>query len=146
MATFEVQRHTGESAVRVWTRLTDWERHSDFIPLTRVLLDGPRPDGQKVARRIVARTSFGPLQFDDPMEVTYWQPPSGASPGVCRLVKRGRVVTGWAVLTVTPTTTGCTIRWREDAAIRFTGALLAWPTRVVATRVFGRLVDGLLGS
>nr|MBA2559689.1 SRPBCC family protein [Propionibacteriales bacterium] len=85
-----------------------------------------------------------PLRFDDPMDVTLWQPPSGSSAGVCRIVKRGRVVTGWAVLTVTPTATGCTIQWKEDASIRFTGPLLAWPTRLLAKRVFGRLVDGLL--
>lgn len=142
MPVFDVQRHTGQSAVRAWAQLTDWERHGDFIWLTKVSLTGAAASQAGVI--ILARTSVGPFGFDDPMEVTYWRPPSGAAPGVCRLVKRGRVVTGWAVLTVTPTTTGCSISWKEDAAVRFTGPLLAWPTRLVAARVFGRLVDTLL--
>jgi hypothetical protein len=144
MPEFEVERHTGESAARAWDRLTDWERHGEFIPFTKVWLtsSGAAPAGRDEG--FVARTSFGPFHFDDPMDITYWQPPNGAEPGICRIVKRGRVVTGWAVLTVTPTTTGCAIAWRENAAVRFTGTVLAWPTRVIAARVFGRLVDGLL--
>jgi hypothetical protein len=63
---------------------------------------------------------------------------------VCRLVKTGRVVHGWAVLTVTPTTSGCSVSWTEDAAVRYTGALLGWPTKIAAGFVFGRLVDKLL--
>jgi hypothetical protein len=130
--------------------LTDWRRHGDFIPFTQVLVTGNGDagrvnDGHGPGGTFVARTTLGPFHFDDPMEVTYWQPP-GDGPGVCRLVKTGRVVTGWAVLTVTPTTTGCTVCWREDAAVRFTGPLLSWPTKIAATRVFGRLVDRLLAS
>ncbi len=146
MPEFEVERHTGQSAVEAWRRLTDWERHAEFIPFTTVRLIPQEPGDSTLPGGFVARTSVGPLHFDDPMEITYWRPPSGGEAGVCRIVKRGRVVTGWAVLTITPTTTGCSIRWREDAAVRYTGTLLAWPTRVVAAQVFGRLVDGLMGS
>jgi hypothetical protein len=145
VAQFEVQRHTGQSAVAVWELLTDWERHGDFIPFTTVRLT-PSDGGDDRSSGFVARTSLGPLHFDDPMQITFWQPPDGGEPGVCRIVKRGRVVTGWAVLTVTPTVTGCTIVWREDAAVRYTGSVLAWPTKVAAGRVFGRLVDNLLGT
>jgi hypothetical protein len=149
VALFEVRRESGLSASQAWARLTDWCRHGDFIPFTVVSVtstadvSAPGIPGQGRGAMFVARTSLGPLRFDDPMEVTYWQPPDDSA-GVCRLVKTGRVVTGWAVLTVTPTTAGCSISWREDAAVRFTGALLSWPTRILAARVFGRLVDKLL--
>jgi hypothetical protein len=150
VALFEVQRDSVLPASQAWGRLTDWRRHGDFIPFTEVLVttSGPaktRDDGRETGAMFVARTSLGPLHFDDPMEVTYWQPPDDG-PGMCRLVKTGRVVTGWAVLTVTPSATGCSIAWREDAAVRFTGPLLSLPTKIAATRVFGRLVDHLLAS
>ncbi len=149
MAVFEVNRHSAHPAEQAWALLTDWRRHGDFIPLTRVLTtgdgDGGPGTGQGVGATFVARTSLGPFHFDDPMEVTYWQPP-GDGPGVCRLVKTGRVVTGWAVLTVTPSPTGSSISWSEDAAVRFTGSLLSWPTKIAARWVFGRLVDRLLTS
>jgi hypothetical protein len=150
VSVFEVHRDSALSASEAWARLTDWRRHGDFIPLTDVLVSG-RPDatasspGTGVGAVFIARTSLGPLHFDDPMEVTYWCPP-GDGPGACRLVKTGRVVHGWAVLTVTPTSSGCSVTWTEDAAVRYTGALLGWPTKVAAGFVFGRLVDKLLAT
>ncbi len=143
MAVFEVERVSSRSAAEVWTRLTDWERHGDCIPFTSV---SATMGGAGTVSEVVARTSIGPLHFDDPMDVSYWRPPTGTTSGLCRLVKRGRVVTGWAVLSVTPTTTGCSVRWTEDAALWFIGPLLAWPTKVIAARVFGRLVDNLLAA
>jgi hypothetical protein len=150
VAVFEVHRDSALSASEAWVRLTDWRRHGDFIPLTDVLVSGT-PDatasspGSGVGAVFVARTSLGPLHFDDPMEVTYWRPPADG-PGACRLVKTGRVVQGWAVLTVTPTSSGCSVNWTEDAAVRYTGVLLGWPTKVAARFVFGRLVDKLLAT
>jgi hypothetical protein len=148
VAGFEVRRDSVLTAAQAWARVTDWRRHGDFIPFTEVLVVGSadttsRTPGAGLGAVFVARTSLGPLHFDDPMEVTYWRPPADG-PGVCRLVKTGRVVTGWAVLTVTPTSSGCSVSWREDAAVRYTGALLAWPTKMSAAMVFGRLVDKLL--
>jgi hypothetical protein len=150
VAVFEVRRDSALSASCAWARLTDWRRHGDFIPFTQVAVvetpdataSSPGTGGGAV---FVARTGIGPLHFDDPMEVTYWRPP-GDDPGVCRLVKTGRVVQGWAVLTVTPMAGGCSVSWTEDAAVRYTGPLLGWPTKVAAGFVFGRLVDKLLES
>ena len=142
MAQFEVVRHTTLPAPETWSRLTDWSRHGEFIPFTEVTVSA-RPDAG-VGTVFVARTACGPLAFDDPMEVTYWRPPAGDQPGVCRIVKRGRVVQGWAVLTISPTAAGSTVAWREDASIRLAGPLLDLPNRIVGKRVFGRLVDGLL--
>jgi hypothetical protein len=148
VAVFEVRRDSALPASEAWNRLTDWRRHGDFIPLTEVLVAGSAGEtapATGLGTVFVARTSLGPVHFDDPMEVTYWRPPDDRA-GQCRLVKTGRVVQGWAVLTVTPAASGCTVSWREDAAVRFTGTVLGWPTKVSAAFVFGRLVDRLLSA
>jgi len=139
MAQFLVERTTSLSVAECWARLTDWERHGDFIPLTTITRAG-----EGVGSRFTARTSVGPVGFDDPMEVTVWQPPEQETSGRCRIEKRGRVVTGWAELTVAPSAEGTRVSWLEDAAVRHTGRLLDLPSRVISARVFGRLVDRLL--
>ncbi len=88
-----------------------------------------------------ARTGFGRLAFDDPMEITIWKPPT-----LCRLEKRGRVMKGWAELTVESLGDGARVVWRED--IRLTGSprLLDGPTRMASRKVFGKVIDGLLAG
>lgn len=144
MVEFSVVRRTTKTAPDAWACLTDWARHGDFIPFTTVTLRPGTPVG--LGAVFVARTSLGWLEYDDPMEVTHWRSPDHAQGGICRIVKRGRVVTGWAVLTVDPEPVGCRIGWRENANIRYGGPLLDLPTRVAGRRVFSRLVDGLLGD
>jgi len=161
MASFEVVRHSRLSADAAWVQLTDWPRHGEFIPFTEVRVTSKGAEGAGTV--FVARTSIGPLGFDDPMEVTYWQPPSAQQGGICRIVKLGRVVTGWAVLTVTPDESGssprqgndggsakrkggASIRWVEEAQFRAAGPLLNWPNSLAGKYVFGRLVNGLLAS
>lgn len=165
MAAFEVVRHTPLSAEAAWTRLTDWPRHGGLIPLTGVSVASEVTVG--VGTVFVARTSIGPLAFDDVMQVTYWRAPTDGHAGVCRIVKLGRVVTGWAVLTVTPALTGkwgavnkprppadvgshdqpgAVVRWREAAQFRAAGPLLNWPNALAGRYVFGRLMDGLLSA
>jgi hypothetical protein len=144
VASFDVLRHTALSAQDAWSRLTDWERHGDFIPLTTVRFsDGVRTG---VGAAFVARTSLGPLGFDDQMEVTGWQPPAGPDPGRCHITKRGRVVMGWAELTVATAPGGALVHWHEEARFRAAGRLLDWPNRVIGEIAFGRLVDGLLAD
>ena len=141
---FEIERRTTLSAPEAWERVTDWERHSGLVPFTTVTrLAGPVTG---VGSGFNGRTSIGPVGFDDPMEVTYWQPPEGDRPGVCRIVKRGRVVVGWAVLTVTPHASGrgSTVSWREEADVRLGGPLLRRPNALVGKAVFSRLLDQLL--
>jgi hypothetical protein len=139
---FEVVRRTPLSAVEAWRRVTDWERHGDFAPLTRVAVEPDEGNGRVT---FVARTALGPVGFDDVMVVTYCRPPSGTEPGVARIVKQGKVVLGWAVLTVSPVDSGSEVRWHEEARLRWTrGPLVAVINRAVALG-FGRMLDGLLG-
>ncbi|MGI8577583.1 MAG: SRPBCC family protein [Nocardioidaceae bacterium] len=135
-------RRTTMSAPAAWSRLTDWGRHGEFIPLTAVTRQPNSPLG--LGAVFVAHTSVGLLQFDDPMEVTFWRPPTPDEAGSCRIVKRGRVVTGWAVLTVASRHDGACITWLEDARVKIAGPLLDLPTMIAGKRVFARLVDGLL--
>ncbi len=144
MVLVNIVRHTQLPADEAWARLTNWQRHTEFIPFTRVSSAEPLQD--RAGSAFVARTSLGPFGFDDPMEVTFWLPPRGDQAGVCRVVKRGRIVLGWAVLTVTPTADGCTVSWQEAVRYRLLGELFAIPNRIVGRTIFGRLVDGLLAD
>jgi len=126
-----------------WRRLTEWPRHGDVVPLTRVRLVTPPPTREGTV--IVARSGLGPLAFDDRMEVTVWRPPMDGTPGRCRLEKRGRVVTGWAELEVRPGPGGRSrVVWREELGVRLLPGLFD-PLLVRAARyVFGRAANRLL--
>ncbi|MFJ3231941.1 SRPBCC family protein [Streptomyces sp. NPDC086787] len=144
MATFHLERTAPLPTDEAWRRLTEWPRHSRTVPLTRVVVITEPPTRE--GTRFVARTGLGPLSFADPMEVTLWRPPRDGEPGLCRLVKRGRVVLGWAELEVQPGPGGGTrVLWREELRVRgLPGAFD--PVLVRASRaVFGRAVDDLLG-
>ncbi|MFF9753089.1 SRPBCC family protein [Streptomyces sp. NPDC014344] len=143
MATFQLERSASLPSDEAWRRLTTWSRHGEVVPLTRVTVTTPPPTGEGTV--FVARTGVGPLAFDDPMEVTVWRPPTGGSPGFCRLEKRGRVVLGWAEIEVRPGPGGRSgVVWREDVRVRFLppacDALLARAGRAVFGRAVGRLL------
>lgn len=148
MALFRVRRTTSLAPSEAWRRLTDWPRHGDAVPLTRVTVTTPPPAGP--GTELVARTGIGPLAFDDRMEVTVWRPPREGGGGRCRLEKRGRLVRGWAEIEVAPDPGGAgrtLIGWHEELRLplplpRPVDGLLAR----VARRAFARAVDRLLGD
>ncbi|MBY8888265.1 SRPBCC family protein [Streptomyces sp. PTM05] len=144
MALFRITRRTPLTAAEAWRRVTDWERHAAPVPLTAITVTTAPPTGP--GTRFTARTSVGPVGFDDPMEVTRWQPPRDGGPGLCRLDKRGSVVTGWAEIEVRPGVNGSIVQWREDLRVAalpsaFDGAT-AWSGRLLFGRVLGRLLAG----
>ncbi|GHI84058.1 hypothetical protein Sxan_14220 [Streptomyces xanthophaeus] len=129
-----------------WLRLTDWERHGAQVPLTRTIVTTAPPNGAGTV--FTARTGVGRITFDDPMEVVLWQPPTpGApgTPGLVRLEKRGRTVTGWAEIEVRPVPAGGSeVHWRESLRVRPLPRFLD-PLVTAAGRVFfGRALRGLL--
>ena len=143
VAGFDVVRRTSLTAADAWRRVTDWDRHGDHVPFTRITASRETAAGQV---SFVARTAVGPVGFDDVMAVTFSRPPTDTEPGIARIVKQGRVVLGWAVLTVTPTGSGSEVRWHEEARLRGTrGPVVALVDRIAA-RGFGRLLDGLLSD
>ncbi|ASY36071.1 MULTISPECIES: SRPBCC family protein [unclassified Streptomyces] len=143
MALFVIERGSTLPAARAWDLLTDWRRHGRVAPLTAVRVRSGPPGGG-LGTVFVARTRVGRLGFDDPMEVTEWRPPGTDTPGACRLDKRGRVFTGWALVEVLPLATGCRVRWTEDLGLRGLPRAADPVTRRVAAAVFGRAVDRLL--
>lgn len=141
MAVFDLSRTVPLSAQEAWHRVTDWPGHSR-MPLTRVRVAAG--SGTEPGSVVLARTGAGPVGFDDPMEITVWQPPAAGAPGLCRLEKRGRVVRGWAEIRVEPVGTGSVVAWRED--IRCAGMPPAVDRLLAAAGrpVFGRVLDALL--
>ncbi|MEU1695742.1 SRPBCC family protein [Streptomyces hirsutus] len=143
MATFHLQRTAPLPLDEAWRRLTEWPRHGAAVPLTRVTVTTPPPTGEGTV--FVARSGLGPVAFDDPMEVTVWQPPVDGSPGLCRLEKRGRLVRGWAEIEVRQGPGGRTrVLWREDLRVRFLPGFCDPALRAVSRTVFGRAVNTLL--
>ncbi|MEV5439972.1 SRPBCC family protein [Streptomyces sp. NPDC052682] len=143
MVTFLLERTPPLPLDEAWRRLTDWPRHGEVVPLTRVTVVTPGPTGEGTV--FVARSGLGPLSFDDRMEVTVWRPPQDGAPGLCRLEKRGRVVLGWAEIEVRPGPGGrARVCWREEVRVRFLPGIFDSALRAASRYVFGRAVNRLL--
>jgi hypothetical protein len=140
---FSLERTAPLPLDEAWRRLTQWPRHADVVPLTRVTVVTEAPTREGTC--FVARTGIGPFGFDDRMEVTVWRPPADGGPGLCRLEKRGRVILGWAEIEVRPGPGGRTrVVWREELRVRFLPALFDPLLKRSARTMFGRAVDRLL--
>jgi carbon monoxide dehydrogenase subunit G len=134
VATFVVRLDVDAPAAGAWARITDWAAHGRWVPLTRVVVT--RGTGG-TGTRFVGRTGIGPLGFDDPMEVIACRPPAGDEPGVCTVVKRGRVVLGWAEVRVEPLgRSRCRVTWTEDVEVAPV-ALTRWAAPLV--QLLGRV-------
>lgn len=143
MVTFLLERTVPLPPDEAWRRLTQWPRHGEVVPLTRVTVTTPPPT--HVGSRFVARSGIGPLAFDDPMEVTVWEPPGADTAGLCRLEKRGGVVKGWAEIEVRPGPGGrARVVWREELRVRLLPGMFDGVLERAARYVFGRAVNRLL--
>ncbi len=142
MALFEIAHTSTVPVLTAWQRLTDWPRHGEHVPFTRVRVVTPPPTG--VGTVFLARTGVGRLGFDDPMEVTDWRPPEGDQAGHCRLEKRGTVVTGWAELEVLASPTGSRTTWREDINVWHLPRLTDRATAACAKLLFGQVLRRLV--
>jgi polyketide cyclase/dehydrase/lipid transport protein len=144
MPPFVVARDTPLPPTRAWDRLVDWPRHARFVPLTSIEVRTGAPN--RVGTVFNARTHVGRFGFDDPMEVVEWDPPADGHGGRCRLEKRGRVMLGWAELSVEAGPGGSRVTWREDARParlpRFAGRVAAVSGRLLFARLLRGLLDG----
>lgn len=141
VAPFVVAHDSPLSVSEAWARITDWPRHGDHVPFTRVDIDR---EASGVGTLFTGRTRIGPIAFDDPMEIVEWRPPVEGSPGFCRIEKRGRVILGWAELTVEARTVGSRTTWREQASPAHLPAFADGVQRRAGALVFGRVVRRLL--
>ncbi len=135
MTQFEIVRVVALDPSEAWARLTQWERHGDYVPLTTI---------RRTDTGFLARTGIGRVGFDDPMDIEEWTEPS-----YCKLVKTGRLVTGWAELEVEPHdsaefTGGSRVVWREDISVRGVPRFAAGLVRRSSEALFARVLDGVL--
>jgi len=117
MGTFVIERVVAVPPSRLWEVITDWAGYTRWMPLTVMRLD---PGPARVGWSFAGLTGVGRLRFADLMRLTQWAPPSGAGPGAFRLVKVGRLLAGWAEVSVLPIAGGEQTRllWRENIVIR----------------------------
>jgi len=144
MGTFEIERLVAAPPQQVWDVITDWAGHARWIPLTTMRLDqGPT----RVGFTFAGLTGIGPLRFADVMRITDWAPPFETGPGGFRLVKVGRLLAGWAEVSVQPLHGGDQSRllWRENIIVRpvAAGRLLAPLADRFNKALFTRVVDAM---
>ena len=144
MGTFAIERTVAVPPRQVWAVITDWAGYARWMPLTTMRLDqGPTRVGWSFA----GLTGVGPFRFSDAMRITDWAPPSDAGPGAFRLVKVGRLLAGWAEVSVLPVAGGeqTQLLWRENIVIRPVplGRLLAPLTDRVNEALFAKVVDDM---
>lgn len=136
-----VTRKLAVSAQQAWDALVDWPAQRHWMPLTRVMVDDNGNDlsgaGHHVGARFVARTGWGPLGFDDPMEISHWDPPSR-----CEVIHHGRVVRGVGWFDVRARDERrCVVTWGERLELPFGTAVLQIGMRI-ALRRFARYFGG----
>ncbi len=144
MATFTIERVVAAPPAKVWEIITDWAGYARWIPLTTMRLDpGPTAVGWSFA----GLTGVGRLRFSDVMRITDWAPPTGLGSGTLRLVKVGRVLAGWAEVSVLPIANGeqTHLVWRENIVIRpvVLGRLLVPLTDRINRALFDRAVGAM---
>jgi hypothetical protein len=136
---FTVLRRTPLASDLAWAALTDLAEHANDVPFTDVVV----PEGGLVlGAEVVAWTRLGRLGFADRMLVT------AVDPGRrLRLVKVGRLLHGWAQITVLPDPASpgaSSVEWVEEVWLPGLRRI----TRPVGDRLgpvlFGRVVDGVL--
>ena len=97
----------------VFAAMTDWAWQSDWMLGTSV--KAGNKNGVGVGGTIIARTSFGPFGFMDPMTITQWQPPLR-----CAVLHTGRIVHGSGLFEVEAIDdTSSRFCWSEEIILPF---------------------------
>jgi hypothetical protein len=109
------------NAGKVWNALTDWESHSRWIPLTKIIiLDEGENKLRGLGTIFIGRTGIGKLSFDDKMQVNRFLSPSGNEHGVGKvsLNKLNKHIHGFAGFQVHPLDGNtCEVLWVENITI-----------------------------
>lgn len=121
-ANVSVRAATSASVDEAWALITDWPAQSRWIAFTKVAIVR---EANGVGTRFTGRTQLGPVWFDDPMEVTTWEPPVNGRRGYCKVRKFGPWLLGTAEIEVEPAPGddgGAVVTWRESVQTRWTPA------------------------
>ena len=136
---FTVSRSTALAPEVAWSAVTDLAEHTRDVPFTDVQVPA---GGLVLGAEVIAWTRLGPLGIADRMLVTVLDPGRRL-----RLVKVGRLLRGWADITVRTDperADGAVVDWTEELWLPG----LRGPTRRLGDRVgpivFGRVVDAVL--
>jgi hypothetical protein len=136
---FTVSRRTPLAPELAFAALTDLAEHTRHVPLT----DLEVPDaGLALGTEVVAWTRLGPLAAADRMLVTALEPGRRL-----RLVKTGRLLRGWADITVDPdphAPGGSLVQWSEELWLPGLRRLTRPAGDRLGPVLFSRVVDGLL--
>jgi len=145
MAALHLTRRSSAPPDVLWDVVTDFAGHAAYFPATRMELDPGEP---RLGWALTAVSGVGPLRLTDPMLVTAWDAPTPGRPeGSFRLVKTGRVLAGWAEVSVRPDGEGSLLDWAEDVTLRLLPTGLTGPlVRPTSSRLYGRVVDGMVAE
>ncbi|MDM7855476.1 SRPBCC family protein [Cellulomonas alba] len=105
-------------AADAFALVTDVRHHADWIPLTRVDVDGPLHVGSRFRAVSGPGARDGAPGLVDSMRVTRLDPPADGHPGVAHFVREGPVMHGWAHIVVRDEPGGGSlVVWAEEAAL-----------------------------
>jgi hypothetical protein len=136
---FTVSRSTSLPPEVAWSAVTDLAEHTRDVPFTDVQVPA---GGLALGAEVVAWTRLGPLAVADRMLVTVLEPGHRL-----RLVKVGRLLRGWADITVgadPDRPDAALVDWTEELWLP---GLRRWTRRIgdrVGPVLFGRVVDAVL--
>lgn len=142
MPALHLVRETTAPPSVVWGVLTDFTAYGRWMPLTRMRVDAGEP---RVGWGFAGVSGLGPVSFSDSMVLTRWDPPGQGTPATFRVVKTGRLLGGWVDVTVTPTSAGSRVDWREEFSVRPIALLDGTrPVRAVGRALYARALDAML--
>jgi uncharacterized protein YndB with AHSA1/START domain len=144
MGLLHLTRETSAAPEVAWAVLTDFAGYGRWMPMTTMRVD---PGPVRLGWGFAGLSGWGPLTFSDSMLVSAWEPPVDGGPARFRVVKTGRLLGGWAEVTVTPREAGGTrVDWVEEVVVR----PLPFPDLIapaldrVSRWLYGRAVDAML--
>ena len=156
MAALHLVRETTASPRAVWGVLTDFTGYGRWMPLTRMRVD---PGEARVGWGFAGVSGIGPLGFSDSMVVTRWEPPTesgdsrpdaevdGNPAASFRVVKTGRLLGGWADVSLTATASGTRVDWREEFSVRPISFLDdTAPVRAAGRALYARALDAMIAA
>ena len=149
MGVLTLERTTRATPEQVWQVVTDWSGYARWMPLTTMRL---APGPTRVGWTFAGLSGLGPLRFADVMVITSWEPPRQGRARF-RLRKIGRLLDGWADVSVEPSSslpggTGAVLHWTEELLLRppAVGRRLDRLADPVNRWMFGRAVDSMVAE